>query len=161
MPVRDTSLIAFEKIKDSLEPNQQRVFEILLEIGPAHDNRILEALNQIEAAKPKRQRRKWRINQVTGRRNRLVGLGVVEDIGMFRGVWDREKKTYHFWRIKHDTRTPAGWVKVEKKITPHPAPAPQKKTKRRTSMLASEAGRVLRSLQTPKVRAATGQRMLF
>lgn len=51
MPVRDTSLMALEELKSRLEPNQWKVYEIISEIGPAHDQRILEVLNQKEQGK--------------------------------------------------------------------------------------------------------------
>ena len=119
MTVRDTSLLAYEQIKERLGPDEQAVFEILLEIGPAHDRRILEALNQKEAAtiKPKSQKRKWEINSVTGRRNALVNIyGIIEDLGPHKGQWHGKNKTYHIWRVVGDDRVPVGWHKVEKNL---------------------------------------------
>jgi hypothetical protein len=118
MTVRDTSLMAFEELLKRLEPAEQAVFEILEEIGPACDRRILEALNQKEekSLKPKHLRRYWEINQVCGRRNGLVNLGVIRDMGIYVGIWYGKKKKYHFWKVAGDIRQPAGWEKYEKKI---------------------------------------------
>jgi len=121
MAVRDTSIEAFYKeVKLRLATDEQAVFEILYELGPCHDRRILEALNQKEAFKPKAIRRTWEINAVTGRRNGLlsrgwlIGEGVVVDLGKFRGTWRDKPKTYHFWAIRDDDRgVPLGWEKAE------------------------------------------------
>ena len=144
MPVRDTSRMALEENAERLGADEQAVFAILCEIGPAHDRRILEALNQKEAVtlKPKKQKRKWEIMSVTGRRNKLVMLGVVEDIGSFKGQWNGKNKTYHFWRVRHDQRDPVGWVKIETRPKEYHHTLPvSSETKR--DMSVSEAGRVL------------------
>ena len=112
MAVQDTSREAFELVRQACGPDEQTVFEILEEIGPAHDRRILEALNQKESFKPKNARRTWTINSVTGRRNGLVDKRFVFDIGSWRGQWYGAKKTYHFWRAAGDCRQPAGWQLV-------------------------------------------------
>lgn len=117
MTVQDTSLIAFEKLREQLEPDEQAVFEILLELGPTHDRRILEALNQKEQAtlKPRCQKRIWEINSVTGRRNALVGeYNIVRDLGPHRGTWRGQKKNYHIWAVAGDERgAPPGWEPVQ------------------------------------------------
>ena len=117
MTVRDTSLEALAQNKPRLAAAEQKVYELLLEIGPAHDRRIMEALNQKEqkTLKPRSQRIKWEINSVTGRRNALVMMGHVIDMGKYTGFWHKVKKTYHWWKVKHDSRRPIGWVKVEDK----------------------------------------------
>lgn len=119
MAVRETSLMALEQVQKRLEPDQWAVFEILAEIGPAHDRRILEALNQRErmTLKPKRFKRRWEINQVTARRNELVKMGLIRDIGAFSGYWHSDKKTYHFWAVQGDERELVGWEKLPDK--PH------------------------------------------
>ncbi|MGA1979492.1 MAG: hypothetical protein ABSG99_02850 [Sedimentisphaerales bacterium] len=111
--VKDTSLMALEKVNRRLEPDQLAVLELLEEIGPAHDLRLLEALNQKEqkSLKPREFRRAWKINQVTARRNELVKLGLIRDIGMYNGFWEGRAKTYHFWMVQGDYRCPAGWVR--------------------------------------------------
>lgn len=119
MVIRETSLMALEQVQKRLEPDQWAVFEILAEIGPAHDRRILEALNQREqkTLKPKRFKRKWEINQVTARRNELVKMGLIRDIGAFSGYWHSDKKTYHFWAVQGDERELVGWERLPDK--PH------------------------------------------
>lgn len=126
MAVRDTSLLAYKEILKRLEPDEQKVFEILLELGPTHDQRILEALNQKEQAtlKPKRKKRTWTINSVTGRRNGLLGKGAVTDLDTHRGYWHSAKKTYHIWRVTGDKREPIGWTPVPKEDLPKPAKKP-------------------------------------
>ncbi len=174
--VRDTSLIAYyEKVRKSLEPDEDAVFAILLEIGPAHDRRILEALNQKEqkTRKPKRQKRKWEINQVTARRNRLLGKGVIEDLGTHDGRWHDKVKTYHIWRVRFDKRQPIGWVKLPGKEILRKQPAQTKRQRdQRTEraeqpilakLRVSEAGRVLREhrrVKGQKQTVKTGQGLL-
>ena len=77
MTVRDTSREAFEVVREKLGADQSAVLAVLDEIGPADDRRILEALNQKEAAdyKPKAARRTWTINIVTPRRGELFAVG--------------------------------------------------------------------------------------
>jgi len=118
MLIRDTSLMALEEVQKRLEPDQWAIYEILAEIGPAHDRRILEALNQKEKAslKSRQFKRIWEINQVTARRNELVKLQLIRDIGTYSGNWNSEKKTYHFWRVAGDKGEPAGWIKTDIKI---------------------------------------------
>lgn len=144
MTVRDTSLAEFEKIKARLPNDEQRIFAILEECGPLADIMILEKLNQAERAKfPRASKpRTWAINQITGRRNRLVGLGVVIDLGPHRGVWNGRKKTYRIWRVRGDKRLPVGWVPVE---LPKPAEKPLPRI-----MTPSIAGSILQSARKKK-----------
>lgn len=178
MTVRDTSLLALDElIRDKrLEPDEERVFRILAEIGPAPDSRILEALNQKEQAtlKPRRQKRKWSINQVTGRRNRLFGKNVIEDLDMYRKPGER---AVHIWRVRDDKRRPEefGWVKIEKVPKFDTRPAAERRENlgriRReaerpvvAALNASEAGRRLREFRRPKNQkrtVPTAQRLLF
>jgi len=114
MPVQDTSLEALKNYAEGLGHDEQLVFEAICELGPTHDRRILEYLNQKERFKPKRQRRKWEINSVTGRRNALVNkYAVIEDLGPYKGSWCGKPKTYHFWRAIGDEREPVGWTATE------------------------------------------------
>lgn len=117
MPVRETSKIALEKIKGKIGADEQVVFELLLELGPTHDRRILEALNQKErkSKKPKSQQRTWEIMSVTGRRNRLLGRGFIRDLGPHKGSWHGKSKKYHIWAVVGDDRDPAGWTPVPRK----------------------------------------------
>lgn len=157
MPIRETSLMALEQIQKRLEPDQWAVFSILAEIGPTHDRRILEALNQREqkTLKPKRFKRIWEINQVTARRNELVKMVLIRDIGAFSGHWHGDKKTYHFWAIQGDERELVGWERLpDKPRTIGPdrcthCPYKQQAIKRKAGqpvlarLSASEAGSVL------------------
>ena len=174
MTVRDTSLIAYEKLKETLGPDEQAVFEILLETGPAHDRRILEALNQKEQAalKPAKLKRKWDINSVTGRRNGLVGKGAVIDLGTHAGTWCGKVKTYHLWRAIGDDRLPVGWVMVTKGLPKPKRPWPERKANAERiraagedsvvqKMAASEAGRVLVAQRYRKRRQPQRQELLF
>ena len=117
MPVRDTSLVVFEKKKelDRLGHDQDAVLSILEEIGPADDLRILEALNQKEATtyKSKAARRIWTINCITPRRGELVMMGLVCDMGRFKHP-DR-CMAVHLWRITGDNREPLDWMPAEQK----------------------------------------------
>lgn len=118
MAVRDTSRESLEKIQQKLGRITQRIFKALLDIGPTHNNRILEYLNQKEQAtlKPRYLKRKWQINQVCGRVNELVHTHrIVEDLGPHKGNWHGEKKTYHLWRVIGDERRPIGWISVPEK----------------------------------------------
>lgn len=118
MAVQDTSRKALEKIRSELPRITQQVFEAILDLGPTHNNRILEYLNQKEmmTRKPRSQKRKWQINQVCGRVNDLVKIYcIVEDLGPHKGTWYREKKTYHLWRAIGDERKPVGWTPAAEK----------------------------------------------
>lgn len=132
MPVRDTSIEALEK--HDFGPTAQAVFDCLDDSGPTHDRRILEYLQQKDLQLPRDDRFKWEINKITGRRNFLVNLGVIIDLGKYKGTWQRKSKTYHLWALKHDRRpVPPGWILCQtdrppvKPILPPPAgtwPAP-------------------------------------
>jgi len=50
MPVRDTSKLSFEGIRERFGPDQGAVLAVLEEIGPASDKQILDALNYKEQA---------------------------------------------------------------------------------------------------------------
>ena len=178
MTVRDTTLIARELIKDKLEPDQQAIVEILEEMGPTHDRRILEALNQKEQAtlKPKRQKRKWEINSVTARRNDLLNMGLIIDLGSHKGTWHGDKKTYHIWRLGSDLREPIGWKPVTKQRKPLPTPEQRYESRQHLQEIrekagagilqrinASEAGRILRGCRKtgPQNEDAVKQLVLF
>ena len=123
MPVRETSKIALEKLKES--PVTQKIFKAILEIGPTHNNRILEFLNQKESFKPRGQRRYWQINQVCGRVHDLIHIySLVRDLGPHRGRWHGQPKTYHLWVVAGDDREPVGWNPVPKEDLPKPTKSP-------------------------------------
>lgn len=119
MPVRETSKITVEKLKE--KPKTQKVFEAILELGPTHNNRILEFLNQKESFKPRGQRRYWQINQVCGRVHDLVNKDcVVRDLGPHKGRWHGQPKTYHLWAVIGENQKPAGWTPIPKENLPKP-----------------------------------------
>jgi hypothetical protein len=128
--VRNTSLLAFEKLRRSgqLSECQSRLLQILEEIGPSHDLRILEALNQQEQVTLKNPRNKkvWQINVVTSTRNQLMSMALIHDIGVFCGIWQGRRRARHFWAVSGETRpVPPGWTKVEiflKQRTPRTSP---------------------------------------
>ena len=123
MPVRETSKIALEKLKES--PVTHKIFKAILEIGPTHNNRILEFLNQKESYKPRRQRRKWQINQVCGRVHDLVHIySLVRDLGTHGGRWHGQAKKDHLWIVAGDERKPVGWRSVPKEDLPKPTIPP-------------------------------------
>jgi len=178
MTVRDTSLLALEEIAEKLGPDEAAVLAVLDEIGPASDKRILEALNQKEQVtlKPKRQKRKWQINSVTGRRNALVNkYSVVEDLGVFK---KNGQKAVHLWRSRGDSRMPEqlGYKSARVSVIRQQGPKPaeqhkhiqQIKEKAEQPVLhrlrASEAGRTLVKYRHSKHRkqtVKTNQRLLF
>ena len=108
--ITETSLNQFNKI--NLEPLEQEVFRALDELGPVHDLRLQEYLQQRENQKPKRERRKWGINIVTARRMGLVNRGLANLAGIYRGQWNDKQTPYRFWRLVNDAREPAGWEKI-------------------------------------------------
>ena len=119
MPAQDTSKKAFEENWKSLGPKTQKIFDAMLDIGPTHNNRILEYLNQKELLKPRDQRLFWQINQITGRVNDLVHkYQIVRDLGAHRGMWHNKRKIYHIWLIIGDVRRPVGWEPVLKNEQP-------------------------------------------
>ena len=116
MTAQDTSKISLERLRDDLPRITQKIFDAMLDIGPTHNNRILEWLNQKESLKPRTQRRFWQINQVCGRVNDLVHIySIVRDLGPHRGKWYGKSKIYHIWKIIGDEREPFGWEPVKKK----------------------------------------------
>jgi len=145
MPVRNTSLMALEQIQDKLEPDQWAVFEILDEIGPASDRRILEALNQKEqmTLKPKRFKKRWEINQVTARRNELVKLQLVRYIGIYKGQFHGKNKTYYFWAVRGDEREPIGWERLPDKLLAVVIPDKCANCRYRRNFIQQQAGRLI------------------
>lgn len=167
MPVRDTSLIAYEQKRASLskDSDQDKVLAILEEMGPMDDVGIENALNRKEQVtlKPKYKKRKWTINLVTPRRGELVDMGLVEDLGQFKRPTRR--RPVHLWRARCDSRIPAGWTKLQAKEVPRKTPQEVRRQRdRRTeraerpilrSLWVSEAGRVLREHRRVKGRKQT------
>jgi len=165
--------MAYEKIKEKLCGTTQQVFCAILDLGPTHNNRILEYLHQQESLKPRACRRLWQINQVCGRVNDLVNKhAAVIDLGPHRGFWYGDEKTYHLWRVRGDNREPAGWMKIERALPKPKRPWPQRKANLDRiraegedsvvkKMAASEAGRVLVAQRHKRRRGSPNQMVLF
>jgi len=158
--------MAFEVKLKNIEPDEQAVFELLLEIGPACDRRILEALNQKESRRLIHQscRRRWEINQVCGRRNGLVKLGVVRDMGFYSGTWYGKKKRVHFWKVAGDIRKPPdGWTKYEGKVAKKYRPPLKEEVKSKEMTVREAAQRLVewRHLKGHRAAQPTKQYVLF
>jgi hypothetical protein len=112
--VRETSIKALRENRIKLGHSQMEVFRAFLELGPMHDARIYEYLEQREKLKPRKlKRHKWENSNICGRRNQLIGKGVMVDLGSYRGIWNGERKTYHLWAVWNDERpVPAGWERA-------------------------------------------------
>ena len=120
MSYKDTSKEAFDGITvtGARETLEQMVFAAVLMIGPVHNLRLLEYLQQREKQRPKKHRITWTTNNAWPRVTQLVALGRLRDLGTFRGVWCGRKKTLHFWAAggQSETDIEAGWEKVKKRI---------------------------------------------
>jgi len=127
MPIRDTSREAFEQLAGSgaKETLRELVFAAVLDIGPVHNLRLLEYLQQREKQKLKKGRITWTTNNAWPRVTYLVAMGSLRNLGTFRGVWEGKKKTLHFWAAggQGENDIPPGWVKVKKENT-YPLPVP-------------------------------------
>jgi len=163
MTIKDSSLLAFEEAKKNLEPDQRAVLEIIEELGPVCDKRILEALQQKELKKPKkdRRKRKWSINKVTPRRGELVEMKFVRDLGMYRGRFKDEKTTCHLWRARGDEREPAGWEKMPdegRTIDRGPKAAAERRNK--AQQVKEEAGQKVLAKMNAREKASNAGRAL-
>lgn len=123
MTVRDTSKEAFGKLAgdpDSDRPGakarlRDKVFAAVVEIGPVHNLRLLEYLQQKEKQKPKAGCIEWTPSNCWPRVTWLASNGHVKDLGAFRGSWRGKKKTLHFWYVSGQLKDIPGWKKVEAK----------------------------------------------
>ena len=159
MAVTEASREAYERVRDDLNHSQAAVLAMIEELGPCHNNRLLEALQQADKAKPRRQRRPvaWVSNNAWPRVTELMMLRVVVNMGKFRGVWNGRACSMNFHRVSGDDRSvPPGWVKVDHKekaerTIKYPKPAEPKALE----MAASAAGRRLREWRRVKGRKVT------
>ena len=163
---------AFEQILKNLPRCCRPILEAIWELGPTHNNRILEYLNQKEKFKPRRQRRTWQINQVCSRVNDLVNVySVVADIGRHKGKWYGKNKTYHIWRAVDDKREPDGWNRLPDKEQRQRKPPAQILARRAdrladavkpvlTAMAASEAGMQLVAHRYSKLQNTQSKKQL-
>ncbi len=154
MTARDTSCNAFEAVYPSLGRLERVVFEVIINEGPVHNLRILEALQQTEARKRRCDRYDYNRSNVWPRVTRLVQLGHVIDMGVCRGTWYDQKKTLHFWRLAGQSNAaPAGWTKVPT-APPDPLPPPVtdeggSAVSRAAAILGKHAAEVKRQMSKP------------
>ncbi len=165
MSVTETSIEVLDKVRGSLNRDQRIVLAMIEELGPCHNNRILEALQQADRAKKRVDRRSvgWVSNNAWPRVYDLLLVGVVIDMGKYKGVWDGRNVSFNFRRIAGDARAvPPGWVKakVKRKISPNRVKAwlsaqGNAGNVDKMAMDASAAGRKLREYRRVKGRKLT------
>jgi len=147
-------------VSGRIETDEDRVFAVLEEIGPADDKRILWAIQaKIKgtywpAGIKKAYLEKWAINAVTGRRNGLMTKNphLLEDCGIYK---HRDRiRPVHVYRIRGDKREPGNYGYREYKKKP-PASPPAQTEKKQGSEAArrqlADSGRpVVDKLSKPK-----------
>lgn len=82
---QETSRLAYNEAKQSINDNQQRVLEVIQKLGECNDKQIAGVLG-------------WPINRVTPRRGELVEFGYVEKVGT-----QKDKVTnrmVNYWKAK-------------------------------------------------------------
>ena len=116
MSVTETSREAYEKVMAHPDRDLAEVLAMIEELGPCHNNRILEALQQAEKQRPRKKRRgcPWVSNNAWPRVTELMIMGVVVNMGQYRGVWNGRNVSFNFRRVAGEDRAvPPGWVKVD------------------------------------------------
>jgi hypothetical protein len=175
MTVAETSEIAFAARKKELAKDEQYIFALLEEIGPANDLRLLEAANQKSAKNLNGNTKKWHINQITGRRHGCCLKGWVALKGLYRRSPTRPGGTvYRIWSVWNETREPAGdWVRLsdEEVAAMHAEQSEKQENKKRLQVSKlkqvfspSDFGRALVALRYAKKMqrpVATAQLNLF
>ena len=128
--VTESSRKAYEKRYGKLNADYDAVYNMIEQLGPCHNNRILEALQQAQKRMAVKDRRAtvWVSNNVWNRVNELINkLGLVRDLGRHKGVWQGRNVSFNFRKIVGDmaqvgdTQESAGWERlplVEKKTRP-------------------------------------------
>lgn len=127
MTVTATSREAYEKRYGKLNTDLDAVYCMIEQLGPTHNNRILEALQQAQKKLLRDQRRKteWVSNNVWPRVNNLINIQrLVVDMGRYRGRWKNRNVSFNFRRVVGDMREPdpAQWEKVEPVPKKHKPP---------------------------------------
>lgn len=170
MTTRDTSLAAFLELIESGARHtlQTEVYRAIVAIGPVHNMRLLEYLQQKEKVNKKPAARiVWTRSNCWPRVTGLVSMGAVIDAGRYRLDWLGKNKTLHVWYVASaNTEIPSSWKKVEKKISEKGSQAQRHKGTMDAMRVssASEAGRVLQACQHKKPQTKqtkSGQKMLF
>ncbi len=164
--VDPNSIAEFKRIRRHLARLEAVVWRAILDLGPTHDLRLQEYLEQAESLKRKKYRRQWPINVVTGRRYKLALKGHIIFSGYYRCVWNGKTKVRKFWALSADKREPAGC----EKLTPEEVEAMKSNTRiqnsvaSRQNMTPSDFGRALVNFRYEKAKHQpinTNQRMLF
>lgn len=84
--LQDTTLDAYNSIREHLNEKQRKVRYVLQKFGPMTDKQIADALG-------------WEINRVTPRRGELDKLGELVDLGTVPGHTGRP---VHLWKLKEE-----------------------------------------------------------
>ncbi|HEG43271.1 MAG TPA: hypothetical protein ENH94_04395 [Phycisphaerales bacterium] len=153
MAVTDTSREAYDKVMANPDRDLAEVLAMIEELGPCHNNRILEALQQADKGRARKKRRgcAWVSNSCWPRVYDLMILKVVVDMGRYRGVWDGRNVSFNFRRVSGDDRgVPPGWEKVENKAKPSTNAIPNTTYTSRLKQAASTAGRTLQAFRNVK-----------
>lgn len=85
MSVAHTSVYAFNRIKDKLGNKQERVFDALIELGTASNEKLADYLG-------------WPINSVTGRVTELKKMGYLDVHGITK---NKSGFTAKVWSVRH------------------------------------------------------------
>lgn len=162
--LRDTSLAAFENLLASgqLTGLKLAVYRAICDIGPVHNLRLLEYLQQKERVDNKPANRiDWTRSNCWPRVTELVAGGCVVDAGAYHLNWLGRNKTLHIWYVASaKTEIPKQWKKIERKIKSRPAPVEPAEPIAWVSS-ASQAGRVLQACRHKKPIQKSAQGMLF
>jgi hypothetical protein len=164
--MRENSQACFDELKESgvLSRLELAVFAAVCEIGPVHNLRLLEYLQQRELVNRKKHERiEWTVSNCWPRVTALVGKGHLRDLGTYRIPWHGRTKTLHVWAIKYDSPpVDAGWEQVESaKVKGAKVKEERKKAADSARCKSSQAGRTLQACRKTKRKKASNQRMLF
>ncbi len=125
--IRETSKLAFDAISAGPAGGvktrlRDLVLASIIEIGPVHNLRLLEYLQQKEKLKKKADRIEWTRSNCWPRVSDMTAIGgAVTDLGAFRGTWRGKKKTLHFWAVSgQSNKIPPGWEKLDRKPATKP-----------------------------------------
>ncbi len=154
MTVTETSKEAYERVMAHPDRDLAEVLAMIEELGPCHNNRILEALQQADKQRPRKKRRGcvWVSNNCWPRVTDLMMLRVVVNMGQYRGVWEGRNVSFNFRRVGGDGRpVPPGWVKVPPQFRSKLTRGSQEISDK-LAMAASAAGRKLREFRRVKGR---------
>lgn len=140
----------FDELKSSgaLSRLELEVFAAVIDIGPVHNLRLLEYLQQKEAVnKRKADRIEWTRSNCWPRVTSLTSNGHLIDLGAYRVTWGCKVKTLHVRSVKYGAAAvDPSWEKVET--------SPTRKTVNKATqsarVKASQAGRNLQACRKRK-----------